>query len=51
MREALEDLRSGTTERIEATPARRRVVFWLMLAAFLILTATAILRMLTALGR
>lgn len=51
MRDALEDLKAGTTERIEATPARRRVVFWLMLAAVLFLTATAILGMLVALGR
>ncbi len=50
MRDALEDLQAGTTERIEATPARRRVVFWLMVAAVLLLTATAILGMLKALG-
>ncbi|MDH3403180.1 MAG: hypothetical protein OES32_02095 [Acidobacteriota bacterium] len=50
MRDALEDLQEGTTERIRATPARRRVVFWLTVAAVLLLTATAILGMLTALG-
>lgn len=50
MRDALEDLQAGTTARIEAIPARRRVVFWVMLAATLLLTATAILGMLKALA-
>ena len=50
MRDALEDLQAGTTERIEAVPARRRIVFWLMVAAVLLLTATAILGMLKALA-
>lgn len=50
MRDALADLEAGTTKRIEATPARRRVLFWLMLAAVLLLTATAVLGMLKALG-
>lgn len=51
MRDALEDLEAGTSERIEATPARRRVVFYWRLVAVLLLTAALILGIVTALGR
>lgn len=50
MRAALADLEAGTTGRIEATPARRRIFFWLAFAATILLTATLVLGVLAALA-
>jgi len=50
-RDALEDLEEGTGERVAAAPRRRRIYFWFSVVAFLVLTATAFLGLLLALGR
>jgi hypothetical protein len=51
MRDALLDLKEGTSERIAAAPRRRRIVLWVMLVLALVLTATAVLGLLVAVGR